>query len=217
MDLILPEVTQILLALVLFASLIPSYELGLAVMNNATTGVAVFGLLVAVLLQLFVWLLSSRVFESIQLNLPSGAQQSTIGAYVTNVWFFRVQNLVELLLAGTPMFTHYVRIMGAEVNGDFWYFGNAIYEYNKLHIHGSTIVDSSSLNGHYMDGNGLTIDDTCIFGVLHPGCFAVAGSIASGENGPWKVILGNGCAQASADFGSATASKCMEQHPVVVV
>ncbi|CAB9525429.1 7a-methyl-1,5-dioxo-octahydro-1H-inden-4-yl [Seminavis robusta] len=218
MDFVLPEVTQIFLAVVLFVSLIPSYELGRACMNNATTGVAMFGLLMAVLLQLFLWLLSSRVFESIQLNLPTGVQESTIGAYVANVWFFRVQNVLELLLAGTPMFTYYAHIMGAEVNGDFWYFGNAIYEYSNLHIHGSTIVDSSSLNGHYIDGNGLTIDDTHISGVLHPGCFAVAGSKASGESGPWKVILGRGGAPASsADFGEVTRSKSMKGDPEVNV
>ncbi|CAB9522649.1 hypothetical protein SEMRO_1326_G263040.1 [Seminavis robusta] len=88
------------------------------------------------------------------------------------------------------MFAYYARMMGAEVSGDLWYFGNALYEYSKLHFEGSVIVDSSHVSGHYIDSNGLAIDDTYVSGLLHPGCYASAGAEVFGpENGPWKVFL----------------------------
>ncbi|CAB9529171.1 non-ribosomal peptide synthetase [Seminavis robusta] len=191
-NLILPEVVQMLLNVVLFASIIPSYELGLFATKSSFMMITLCGLAAAFILQLFIWLLLTWVAEWLLLALPNHLQFSLVGVYINHVWIFRVGNWLEMLLYGTPMFAYYARFMGADVEADFWYFGHAIYEYRKLHVHGgcSTIVDSSSLNGHYVDGGGLTIGDCHVSGVVHPGCFAIAGSIVAGEeNGPWKVFL----------------------------
>ncbi|CAB9504322.1 hypothetical protein SEMRO_193_G082620.1 [Seminavis robusta] len=115
------------------------------------------------------------------------------GIYINHVWQFRNGNWMAMLLYSTPMFGYYARMMGAEVDGDLWYYGNSLYEFTKLHFHGGTIVDDSHIRGHYIDGNGLTLKDTFVSGVMHPRCYASAGSVVSGEeNGPWKVFLNSG-------------------------
>ncbi|CAB9531058.1 D-alanine--D-alanyl carrier protein ligase [Seminavis robusta] len=186
------EVALQFMNVVVFASIIPSYEIGLAATTGSSPVVIAFGLALAVLLQLFIWILSTRVVELILLHLPAQAHEKLYGVYLTHVWYFRVGNWLEMLLYGTPMFGYYARFMGAEVEGDLWYFGNTIYEYGYLHFKERTIVDDSHVSGHYLDGNGLTLGDTYVSGLLHPGCYARAGSVVSGDvNGPWKVFLSN--------------------------
>ncbi|CAB9496118.1 D-alanine--D-alanyl carrier protein ligase [Seminavis robusta] len=190
MDWILPEVVQMLLNLVIFASLIPAYEIGLAATKSSSISITISGIAAAFVLQLFLWLLLSRVVEKALWILPAHAQRSFFGVYINQVWLFREGNWLVFLLYGTPMFAYYARMMGATVEGELWYFGNALYEYDFLHFKGSTIVDSAHVSGHYIDSNGLTIADTCVSGLLHPGCYASAGSVVSAaEHGPWKVFL----------------------------
>ncbi|CAB9497127.1 D-alanine--D-alanyl carrier protein ligase [Seminavis robusta] len=173
------EVALQFMNVVVFASIIPSYEISLAAVASSSPVVVAF----------------------------AQAQEELFGVYLTHVWYFRVGNWLEMLLYGAPMFGYYARFMGAEVEGDIWYFGHAIYEYGKIHLR-NTIVDNSSLNGHYMDGNGLFVADTYASGILHPGCFAVAGSVVTGkENGPCKVFLRNGGLDAMEDPGHSTSHK----------
>ncbi|CAB9508018.1 D-alanine--D-alanyl carrier protein ligase [Seminavis robusta] len=195
MDLVLPEVLQILLNGILFLCFIPSFEIGLLALNSGSVGITSCGLAAAVVLQLFVWILLARALETIML-IPRrhGRLTGPFGIYINHVWQFRNGNWMAMLLYGTPMFGYYARMMGAEVDGDLWYYGNSLYEFTKLHFHGGTIVDDSHISGHYIDGNGLTLKDTFVSGLLHPGCYASAGSVVAGEeNGPWKVFLNIGC------------------------
>ncbi|CAB9515555.1 D-alanine--D-alanyl carrier protein ligase [Seminavis robusta] len=190
MDLFLPEVVQMLLNFEIFASLIPAYEIGLAATRSSSVSTTICGIAAAVVLQLFLWLLSSRAVERVLMALPKYAQQSFFGVYINHVWIFREGSWLVFLLYGTPMFAYYARMMGAAVEGELWYFGNALYEYECLHFKGITVVDSIHVSGHYIDRNGLTIDDTYVSGLLHPGCYASAGSVVSAaEHGPWKVFL----------------------------
>ncbi|CAB9515554.1 D-alanine--D-alanyl carrier protein ligase [Seminavis robusta] len=188
--LLLPEVTQLLLNIAIFVSLIPAFEVGIAALKSSSTVITMFGLTGAFSLQLFVWVISTRAVEGLMLSLPHTVQQDVFGIYINNVWMFGVGNWLVILLYGTPMFAYYARFMGADVEGDLWYFGNSLYEYGKLHFKGCVIVDSAHVSGHYIDGNGLVIADTYVSGLLHPGCYASAGSVVTGnENGPWKVFL----------------------------
>ncbi|CAB9504316.1 D-alanine--D-alanyl carrier protein ligase [Seminavis robusta] len=189
--LLLPEIGQQVLNMVLFCSIVPAYEIGLAATKSSSLTASACGLAVAFTLQLFIWILLTQAAEKVLLSLPQNGQQIFFGIYINHVRQFRAGNWLVMVLYGTPMFAYFARFMGAEVDGDLWYFGNALFEYGKLHFQGCTIVDSSSLNGHYIDGSGLTINDTYVSGVMHPGCFAVAGSVLSGkeQHGPWKVFL----------------------------
>ncbi|CAB9523166.1 expressed unknown protein [Seminavis robusta] len=192
LDMVLPECAQLGLNVVLFASIIPSFEVG-SVATTSSSGIgAVLGLVAALVLQLAIWNLSSMAVEWILLKLPGRAQQALFGVYINHVWIFRVRNWLIQLLYGTPMFGWYASMMGAEVDGDLWFFGHTLYEFRRLHFRGCIIVDSSYVSGHFVDGNGLSVDDTVVSGVLHPVCVAIAGSVASGENGPWKLFLTSG-------------------------
>ncbi|CAB9508019.1 D-alanine--D-alanyl carrier protein ligase [Seminavis robusta] len=188
--LLLPEETQLLLNVAIFVSLIPAFEIGIAALMSSSTAITMFGLTGAISLQLFVWILLTRAVESLMLRLPHSVQQDVFGIYINNVWMFGVGNWLVILLCGTPMFAYYARFMRADVDGDLWYFGNSLYEYGKLHFQGCVIIDSAHVSGHYIDGNGLALADTYVSGLLHPGCYASAGSVVTGkENGPWKVFL----------------------------
>ncbi|CAB9508016.1 D-alanine--D-alanyl carrier protein ligase [Seminavis robusta] len=200
-NLLLPELGQQLLNVVLFFSIVPAYEIGLAATKASSLGIGAFGLAVAFTLQLFVWILLTQAVEKILLSLPHAAQQIFFGIYINHVRQFQAANWLVMVLCGTPMFAYFARFLGAEVDGDLWYFGNSLYEYGKLHFQGCTIVDSAHVAGHYFDGNGLTIDDTYVSGLLHPGCYASAGArVSAAEHGPWKLFLRN-------DMG-AQDSKC---------
>ncbi|CAB9502608.1 D-alanine--D-alanyl carrier protein ligase [Seminavis robusta] len=184
------ELLQVLLNVVLFSSIIPSYEVGLAASTSPSSAITLLGLITAFVLQWLVWILLTRAVEIILFKLPNHVQLSFFGVYINTVWVFRVGNLLEKLLYGTPMFGYYAKLMGAEVSGDLWYFGDEVYEYGKLHFKGDVLVDSSHLSGHYVDGNGLTLEDTHVSGLLHPGCYASAGSVVSAaDHDPWKVFL----------------------------
>ncbi|CAB9522643.1 D-alanine--D-alanyl carrier protein ligase [Seminavis robusta] len=188
----LHELLQALLNVTLFASIIPSYEIGLAATTSSSSGIAALGLVTAFVLQWFIWILLTRAVEGILYKLPKNTHISFFGVYINAVWVFRVGNLLEKVLYGTPMFGHYAKLMGAHLIGDLWYFGDELYEYGKLHFKGGVVVDSSHLSGHYFDGNGLTLQDTHVSGILHPGCYASAGSVVSRkENGPWRTFLRN--------------------------
>ncbi|CAB9508021.1 D-alanine--D-alanyl carrier protein ligase [Seminavis robusta] len=201
------EVALQVMNVVVFASIIPCYEIGLAATASSSPVIVAFGLALAVLLQLFIWILSTRIVEFILFHLPTQAQQALLGVYLTHVWYFRVGNWLDMALHGTPMFGYYAQLMGAEVEGDLWYFGNAIYEYCCLHFKGSVIVDNSHLSGHYLDLNGLTLGDTYVSGLLHPGCYARAGSVVTGnENGPWKVFL-------RSDLGMQDSKPVLKESP----
>ncbi|CAB9519720.1 D-alanine--D-alanyl carrier protein ligase [Seminavis robusta] len=202
------ELLQVLLNVILFASIIPSYEIGLVATTSSSSGIAALGLGTAFVLQWFVWIQLTRAVEGILFKLPNHIQLSCFGVYINAVWVFRVGNLLEKLLYGTPMFGHYAKLMGAEVTGDLWYFGDELYEYGKLHFKGDVLVDCSHLSGHYVDGKGLTLEDTHVSGVLHPGCYASAGSLVSAaEHGPWKVFLRSDmCVQDSSKLPSDSTS-----------
>ncbi|CAB9501608.1 D-alanine--D-alanyl carrier protein ligase [Seminavis robusta] len=190
MNILLPELSQLLLNIILFVTIIPTYEFCDAFFTSSSAGVAGCCLAAAVVLQFSLWLLFTRAVEWVMMRLPRNVQHGFFAVYINHAWIFRGGNWLDLLLHGTPLFPCYARMMGAEVDGELWYFGYAIYEFSRMHFQGNTVVDSASLNGHYVDGKGLTIDDTYVSGVVHPGCFAVAGSVISGEeNGPWKVFL----------------------------
>ncbi|CAB9531691.1 expressed unknown protein [Seminavis robusta] len=214
LTLLLPEVEQQLLNTVLFFSIIPSYEIGLAATKISSLTIVVLGLALAVTVQLFVWILLTHAVEKILLILPHYAQQGFFGIYINHVRQFRAGNWLWMVLYGTPMFACCARFMGAEVDGDLWYFGTSLYEYGKLHFKGSVIVDNSHVSGHYIDRNGLAIDDTYVSGLLLPGCYASAGAEVFGpENGPWKVFLRSDCNKDPVDVelgSNATSSVIIE-------
>ncbi|CAB9525425.1 D-alanine--D-alanyl carrier protein ligase [Seminavis robusta] len=210
------EAAQVILNLLIFASLIPSYELGWAAVASSSMVSACFGIALAICLQFCVWLLLSKAISWVTLHKATKPLLPAIfGVYLNHAWIFSSLNWLVMLLYGTPMFGRYARFMGAEVDGDLWYFGSSLYEYGKLHFKGCTIVDSAHVTGHYVDGNGATIDDTFVTGVLHPGCYAPAGSVVSGEeNGPWKVFYEKDAVDKTYNFSDSLENTAVLDAPL---
>ena len=91
---------------------------------------------------------------------------------------------------GTVFVTYFFRFMGAQVDGALWYFGNAIYDFHKLHFEDKAIVDDAHVSGHYVVYGTVTLKDTTLGGIVHPGAYCPAGStLKDPESGPWKVYL----------------------------
>ena len=101
-----------------------------------------------------------------------------------NLWY---------LFHGTAMFPCWLKLMGSEVDGKVWYFGNSLHDFEKLHFIGRVIVDDSHLAGHFVVQGNLTIDDTYVRGLVHPGGYAYGGaSISDAEHSPYTVFHATG-------------------------
>ncbi|CAB9513098.1 D-alanine--D-alanyl carrier protein ligase [Seminavis robusta] len=191
-DLVLPETLQLVLLVVIFWSIAPAYEFAAAfVGGDCLTSVVILVVGMAIVFQFFVWILFAKILEWAFLNLvPPSFQKGLFPAYVSYMVSFREGNPMEFLLMGTPLFKYYAQCMGAEVNGDLWFFDCTIDEFSNCHFQGNTIVDNSCPRGHYYDFNGLTLDHIYINGVVHPGCYIAAGAVVNEEeNGPWKSFF----------------------------
>ncbi|CAB9501939.1 D-alanine--D-alanyl carrier protein ligase [Seminavis robusta] len=192
LEMLLPEILQIVLLAFIFWSIIPEYELARAALeDNTSTRVVVSVVVGAAVLQLIVWIILAKMFEWVVLNAVHPSLQSGIFPVYSNyIGSFRDGNPIEVLLMGTPLFNHYARFMGAEVTGDLWFFDCSPDEFGKYHFQGPTIMDNAYPRGHYLDINGLTLDDVYISGVVHPGCYIAAGAVVHGEeNGPLKSFF----------------------------
>ncbi|CAB9527783.1 D-alanine--D-alanyl carrier protein ligase [Seminavis robusta] len=194
LSMVLREGAQMILNLFIFASLIPAYELGSASVRSSNKTMVTFGVVLVPFLQFFVWvLLSKGVYLITFLDATKPILPFLFGAYLNHAWIFSTLNWMVFLIYGTPMFGYYAQFMGSEADGDIWYFGNALYEYGHLHFKGNVLVDNAHITGHYIDGKGITIAETFVSGVVHPGCYAPAGSVVSAEeNGPWKLFYALG-------------------------
>uniref|UniRef100_A0A7S1YHU0 Uncharacterized protein n=1 Tax=Grammatophora oceanica TaxID=210454 RepID=A0A7S1YHU0_9STRA len=73
------------------------------------------------------------------------------------------------------------------------FFGNRMYDFHALVFRDKTIVDGCHINGHYQIGSKLVIDKSIQVGVLHDGCFTMAGTVMKGssqtETGPWRAMF----------------------------
>ncbi|CAB9524728.1 D-alanine--D-alanyl carrier protein ligase [Seminavis robusta] len=208
LEVILPEVAVLIWIAILFWSFIPAYELTSAISGSITSpSVLVLVLVGAIAFHFFVWILLAKTFEWALLNvIPPSFYGCTFRVYASCIITCRWANPIDFLLMGTPLFQFYARIMGAEVNGDLWFFDHSPTEFGNCHFQGNTIVDSAYPRGHYRDINGLTLDDVYISGIVHPGCYIAAGALVEGrESGPWKSFFSSAVENVSS--GKKNASR----------
>ncbi|CAB9527399.1 D-alanine--D-alanyl carrier protein ligase [Seminavis robusta] len=192
LEVILPEVALLVMIAIIFWSIIPAFELASAVPgSNSSPSVLILIIVGAVAFQFLVWILLARILEWAFLNvLPPSIQNGFFRVYISYMNGFRYGNPIEVFLMGTLFFKHYVLFMGAEVDGDLWFFDCTLDEFGNYHFEGNTIMDNAYPRGHYVDINGLKLDDVYISGVIHPGCYIAGGAVVEGrENGPLKSFF----------------------------
>jgi len=187
------ELLQCVLSGFVLLSFVPSFELFMATAYHAPVAwVGIFGLCGAIVLQTLTWTLLGNFAEFVTLLCPPGVQVKIFPLYINFVFLSRPWGM-SFLLYGTPFMKYWLKVMGASVDGEIWYFGSSIYELRKLHFANETVVDNAHVAGHLGFVGKVTIDDTYVSGVLHPGCYASAGAIIEGEDsGPWKVFMSSG-------------------------
>jgi len=184
------ELTQVILSALMVLSFVPSVEVFMAAAYHSPAWAAIFGMSGAIVTQAVTWTMLGNVVEWAALNCPLGLQEKVFPVYIHFVWPSRPWGL-SFLLYGTPFMKYWLKLMGASVDGEVWYFGSSVYELRKLHFADKTVVDDAHVAGHLGYAGKVTIDDTYVSGVLHPGCYASAGAIVEGqESGPWKVFMG---------------------------
>ena len=184
------ELAQLVLSIVVIFAFVPAFEVFLATGYTGSTGVAMLGVACSLMTQCLCLSIVSRIVETITLACPSWSQQFLFLPYIIHSWCSRVWSL-SFLLYGTPFAALWLRLMGAEVKGDLWYFGNELYDISKLHFVGERmILDNCHIAGHTVSlGSGIRIDDTFVHNALvHPSGYACAGTlVADGEHHPFKV------------------------------
>lgn len=181
------------IALAVISSFIPSYELFVATIPNAAAGVAVFWLFLVLIVQCISWICVERLLQALLFSSGARVQRVIYFSYALLAWRNHTWNLMMLSLRGTPFMSWLLCFMGSRVEGTLWYFGTAIYDFPMLTFRDRTIIDDAHVSGHYVVFDKLSLQETQLEGVVHPGTYCPGGStLSSPESGPWKVYLGGG-------------------------
>ena len=189
LDFLVPELAQLALVPLIFVSFLPAYELFMATVYDTTTVVALLGVCGSILTQISVLAVLRNLVEVVTHQSPPKIRSWFYGAYmnhtyVNSLWGF------SRLLQGTPLFAFYLRFLGAHVEGELWCFDATIYDPSQIRLGPRTILDGCSVNGHFVDARGLTVERVYVAGLVHPGCLILAGAVVSGEeHGPNKLFF----------------------------
>uniref|UniRef100_A0A7S1YL22 Uncharacterized protein n=1 Tax=Grammatophora oceanica TaxID=210454 RepID=A0A7S1YL22_9STRA len=199
-QIVLREVFNIVFFVAVCFSFIPSFELFQTAAMNQPFGVALLGTTASVLVQCIVWTLMARAWQMVSLLMQTDRLvELKIFPCVYQMYLRMVWGCNDwgqwFVLWGTPYYNILAKFMGATVKGDLLFNGRVQHDFHALVFADKTIVDDSVVNGHYGIGNELTVGRSVHSGVLHPGCFTVAGTIIEGppttETGPWRAVLGS--------------------------
>lgn len=186
---LLKEFCHVLLYSLIFISVIPAYEV--FTVHDTKELWAVLGLLSLVyLVQCVVWGFVIYLVETMFVRIGKWDYAELYTAYIGFSWASRTFGS-SWMLWGTPMFTWFARAMGARISGQLWFFGTAPMDYSQLIFTGNTLVDDCRITGHYTVLGDLSLTETNISGVLHPGCYVHGGAVVPGgkHHGPWKMFL----------------------------
>mmetsp|Transcript_21784 Transcript_21784/g.50263 ORF Transcript_21784/g.50263 Transcript_21784/m.50263 type:complete len:134 (+) Transcript_21784:1222-1623(+) len=86
-----------------------------------------------------------------------------------------------------------LRLLGSNVEGRLLYFRVALHDFYNLSFANQTIVDESTVCGHYHVHEVLTLEPSRAAGLLHQGTYVLAGSVLheGAEYGPWRTTVGS--------------------------
>lgn len=188
------ELGHVAIALALFGAFIPAYEVFVNTIYRVPTAVTVPCIAVAILTHCLSMHALSRVVEAATFLSPPRIQRALFLNYIMHTWASRNWSLL-CLIYGTRAVPVWLRIMGAEVQGEVWLFGQQLYDISRLHFTGTqSLLDGSNVHcHHFVRGEMVTIADTHIHNaLLHPSCYAYAGSfIPKGEHAPYTIFGGS--------------------------
>jgi hypothetical protein len=194
-------------------SMVPSYELWMNGIQPASVWIAVptLAMLLAAqsitsLLCLYVVSLAGLGGRSFQ-GRSKPWNNSFYKVYHSYNWI--VQNLSMMsVLWGTPLFGFLLKLLGADVEGRFLFFGSYLLEIPYLSVADRTVSDGAKLTGHSVVYSNITLGPVRVSGILHENTLAMANSTVSGrkESGPWRYIESD-----EVDHGTSDTTEAAEK------
>lgn len=191
----LKSVGYFLSFVLLFVTVIPSYEVWMNVYGNpSSTFVAVLALASVLILLTLTWtsvLVCVQYVSLINSSDRPGIAKSNIlyALYLSMAFAYQEYSFLYTLL-GTPAFNIIVKFLGTKLNGRALLFPQRMYEFPYITIADKTIVDNSHVSGHYAVYNDVNLGPTNISGVLHEGSYATNTSIVKEESEAWRSFVG---------------------------
>jgi hypothetical protein len=76
--------------------------------------------------------------------------------YLSIAWAIQVWSIL-LLLHDTPLFNFVAHILGTTFHGKALFFGHHVYYFPLVDIADKTVIDKSSINGHYAIFQDITL------------------------------------------------------------
>lgn len=73
-----------------------------------------------------------------------------------------------------------------------------MFDFPKVDLRDKTVINDAHITGHFYIFDTVTLKETTVRGVLHPGTFCYTGAeLHDSESGPWKAYLAGGCSKDS--------------------
>ncbi len=94
---------------------------------------------------------------------------------------------------GSPIYNVLLRMLGAKFEGRAFVLEGEMYDYPFITLSDKAVVDNSpgtSIIGHYVVYNKVTIGPCKVGGIIHEGTFAANALLTSKESGPWRTFIG---------------------------
>ena len=180
----------------LFGTMIPSYELWMVAFSNPNSvWVAVIALTCALVLQTLVWSFLIAIVQRIALT-PSSKDETKpfrrtlYSLYGTMVFAYQTYSCLSTFM-GSPLSNFIMSwVLGVKFEGRAILSPFRMYEHSFVTVADKTIVDSSQITGHYAIHGDVTVGPTRLNGVLHEGSYVANATIDSKETECWRAIVG---------------------------
>uniref|UniRef100_A0A7S1Y5P3 Uncharacterized protein n=1 Tax=Grammatophora oceanica TaxID=210454 RepID=A0A7S1Y5P3_9STRA len=198
---IVDELRSLLFFATFCISFVPSFEAYLFVSSRSggSHNLMMLGTLLAVVVFFLIRLAMALLTQAMAVVLMKHKAScphlaSSWYQVLIHVYWFNVIWGHGFLLFGTPFFNVLARIMGASIEGELLFNGRMMHDFHALTFREKTIIDECQISAHVQIGNDMTVEPSIHSGVLHEGCFTLAGShcdrLQTTEYGPLRPIFG---------------------------
>ncbi len=181
---------------VVFATLLPSYELWVLVNGSGdpdSIWLAVLTLALCLILHTCCMVLALVFIE--RSLLPTHTKEDIKRAnnvlYVLyqSANFFVQSYSLFMFISGSPIYNQVIRLAGGCVDKDVIFLSSKIYEHSKLSIAKRTIIDTVHVASHQVVYQEVSIGSCTLSGLVHPSTYVTCTSV-TGVSGPMHAYIG---------------------------
>lgn len=205
------ELTILATAIATVASMIPAFEVFTQIVLGSPTSIGLLGVMCAIITQALVWNFLAWII-SFSAWAPDGIRSIVYAPCMQYLYSNRVWSFTQLL-SGTFLQKHWLRFMGAQVNGDVWAIDATFHDIPLLRFGDRCVIDfGCSLNAHFAVEGDLVIAPSTVGAgaLLNPGCYLNAGGYVpdNQEHGALRCFLGDRSCRCEKNTPSAL-SECI--------